>query len=170
MVMGAPRTRMGDRIRLRGDLHEAQAVNLSAHFSLAEMTASEIAIRKGLDNTPTPEIVENLKLLCVYLERVRELLAVPMIVHSGYRSPKVNAALGGSEKSAHMQGLACDFTAPNFGTPQEVCRMIVESDIAWDQLICEGSWTHFAISDNMRKMVLTAHFNGGKATYTAGIA
>jgi len=149
---------------------------LSQHFSLEELTASDLAIRRGLDNSPSAEIVENLKLLCVYLERVRELLGVPMIVHSGYRSPKVNAAVGGSDKSAHMQGFACDFTAPDFGTPREVARMIVESDISYDQLIFEGvgnpgAWVHFGIADdNMRKQVLTARFDGGKATYTAGVA
>jgi hypothetical protein len=148
---------------------EFETMQLSNHFSLAEMTASEVATRKGLDNTPPPDVIENLKLLCVYLERVRDLLSAPLIVHSGYRSVKVNTAVGGSPSSAHTKGLACDFIAPEFGTPQEVCKMILESNIAYDQLIFEQSWTHFAIGDNMRKLVLTAHFESGKAIYSPGI-
>jgi zinc D-Ala-D-Ala carboxypeptidase len=144
-------------------------MQLSKHFSLEELIASDIAIRRALDNVPTPEIIENLKLLCVYLERVRELLGTPIIVRSGYRSPKVNAAVGGSAHSAHMQGLACDFIAPEFGNPHEVAQMIIESDIAFDQVIHEGQWVHFGIGDEMRKQALTAHFNGGKVSYEVGV-
>jgi zinc D-Ala-D-Ala carboxypeptidase len=142
---------------------------LSQHFSYEEFTRSVIAIRRGLDNTPDQEALANLHLLAAAMENVRALLGVPIHVDSAYRSPKVNAALGGSANSAHMRGLACDFTAVAFGTPQQVARAIVDSDIDFDQVIFEGDWVHFAIGDNMRKQVLTAHFNGGKATYTAGI-
>jgi hypothetical protein len=146
-------------------------MNLSMHFSLAEMTASEVAVRRGLDNTPTPDIVENLKLLCGYMEQIRDLLGVPITVHSGYRSPKVNAAVGGSDHSAHLHGMACDFIAPAYGTPQEIAKVILgNGTIPFDQLIYEGSWVHFGIGDDMRKQVLTAHFDGGKATYSQGIA
>lgn len=145
---------------------------LTTHFSLEELTASEIALRKGLDNTPDAETVENLRLLAGALEDVRRLLSAPLIINSAYRSPKVNSALGGSviPPSAHMRGYAADFTAPQFGTPIEICRAIRDSGIKFDQLIAEGEWVHFAIDPRMRQMVLTAHFNGGKATYLAGIA
>lgn len=145
-------------------------MQLSPHFTLAEFTSSEIALRKGLDNTPDAEALANLHLLADAMENVRELLAVPIHVNSAYRSPKVNAALGGSANSAHMRGLACDFVAPAFGTPQQIARAIVDSYFDYDQLILEGAWVHFAIADKMRKQVLTAHFNGGRATYTAGLS
>lgn len=143
---------------------------LSAHFSYEEFVHSEIALRKGLDNTPDAEALANLHLLASAAETVRDLLKVPIHVNSAYRSPKVNAAVGGSLHSAHIQGLAMDFTAPQFGTPQQIARAIVDSDIDYDQVILEGDWVHFAIGDKMRKMVLTAHFNGGRATYTAGLS
>ena len=143
---------------------------LSPNFSLEELTASEIALRRGLSNTPDASIIANLTELAGYLEQIRSLLGVPLIIHSGYRSPKVNAALGGSTTSAHMTGQAADFVAPQFGTPQEIAKMIAESAMQWDQLIAEGFWLHFGIRGDMRKQVLTAHFNGGKATYSQGIA
>jgi zinc D-Ala-D-Ala carboxypeptidase len=144
---------------------------LSEHFSLEQMTASEIALRRGLSNIPPVQIVDNLRTLCRSLERIREYLGAELVVHSGYRSYEVNTLLGGAANSAHMQGLACDFTAPNYGPPQKIARSIIESDIAFDQLIFEfGSWVHFAISDNMRKQVLSANSKAGSTVYTAGIA
>ena len=83
---------------------------LTPHFSLEELTFSEVALRQGIDNTPTTEQVLNLKRLCQeLLEPVRSLLNVPMHINSGFRSPKVNAAVGGAHGSAHLAGLAADF-------------------------------------------------------------
>jgi hypothetical protein len=143
---------------------------LSAHFSLAEFTASETATRKGLDNTPEPEVIETLKLTAAGMEEVRALLGVPIIIHSGYRSPKVNSAIGGAVTSQHCKGEAVDFIAPQFGTPNDVCRAILDSTIAFDQLIDEKGWAHISFSDAPRHSVLTAHFGNGKTTYTPGIA
>ena len=70
-------------------------MNLSPNFTLAELTHSEIGIRKGIDNTPPADIVANLSELALTLEKVRDLLGVPMHINSAYRSPKVNAAVGG---------------------------------------------------------------------------
>jgi len=127
-------------------------------------------MRKGLDNTPPTDAVANLTELAGYLEAVRVLLGVPIHINSAYRSPKVNAAVGGSTTSAHMTGQAADFVAPSFGTPQEIAKAIEASDIQFDQVIAEGTWVHFGIRGDMRRQVLTANFSGGKATYTHGIA
>lgn len=145
-------------------------MTLTEHFTLEELTHSEVAIRKGLDNTPPADIVANLTELAGFLEQIRSLLAVPLIIHSAYRGPKVNAAVGGSSTSAHMTGQAADFIAPQYGTPQEIARAIRDSGIQFDQLIYEGTWCHFGIRGDMRRQVLTAHFEGGKATYTQGVA
>ena len=110
------------------------------------MVLSQTAARKDIDNTPTPEIVANLRLTVATLEEIRTLLGVPILVSSGYRSPALNKAVGGSKSSAHMQGLAADFTAPGFGTVLQVARKIAASDIAYDQLIYEfGSWVHIGL-------------------------
>jgi len=143
---------------------------MSPNFTLAELTHSDAAVRRGLDNSPDDEAIANLRKLAATLEEVRSLLGVPIVISSGYRAPAVNKAVGGSSTSAHCRGLAADFIAPGFGTPQEVARAIRDSGIKFDQLIYEGTWVHLSIDPKMRRQVLTAHFNGGPATYTAGIA
>ncbi len=146
-------------------------MQLSAHFSLQELTHSEIAIRKGIDNKPNAEVRATLAHTASMLEQVRDvLLGSPMHISSGYRSPAVNSAVGGAPTSQHVKGEAVDFTAPIFGTPQDVCRAIADSDVPFDQLIYEGAWCHVSFSVVPRHSVLTAHFEGGRVRYTAGIA
>jgi zinc D-Ala-D-Ala carboxypeptidase len=145
------------------------------HFKLDELTHSDTAIRKGIDNTPDADSLANLRdILLPGLERVRSLLGVPMIVSSGYRGAKLNAAIGGSAKSKHMKGLACDFTAPHFGDPLAVCKYLMTRHklINYDQLINEGRWIHIGfadVDDDPRGEVLTAHFDNGSVTYTKGL-
>ena len=82
---------------------------LSAHFSLEELTASEVAARAGIDNTPSAEVVRNLARLAEGLELVRVALGnKPVHVTSGYRSARLNQMVGGSKNSMHIQGLAAD--------------------------------------------------------------
>ena len=148
-------------------------MNLTANFTLSELTVSEVAARNGLDNTPNGAVIENLKRLAALLEQIRSLLGCPVIVHSGYRSTAVNKAVGGSSTSAHCDGRAADFIAPAFGTPQEIAKVIKNAGIVFDQLIYEGTWVHIAVpraDEQPRQQVLTAHFSGGPATYTEGIA
>ena len=132
-------------------------MQLTEHFALSEFTVSETAARHGIDNTPTPAIIENLKLLAQLLENVRHFLGDrPLIITSGYRSPHLNAIVKGHMESAHVEGLAVDFICPGFGTPYQVCRALHNSQMAWDQLIHEfGAWTHFAIGGKWRRESLT---------------
>lgn len=135
-------------------------MNLSEHFTLAELTRSETAARKGIDNTPDAETIANLTELALALEKVRSVLGRPIHITSGYRSPKVNAAIGSSPTSAHIKGYAADVVVPGM-TPKEVCQRIIESGIDYDQIIHEfGSWCHFSIDPRNRKMALTIDRNG----------
>jgi hypothetical protein len=147
---------------------------LSTHFTLEELTQSQTAIRRGIGNTPPPDAVESLKRVAASLEQVRTLLhGNPILVSSGYRSPGVNAAVGGASNSRHLFGLAADFTCPSFGTPRAICSKVAESGLAFDQLIYEGTWVHIGLSPGnapSRRQVLTAHFRSGMVTYTDGIA
>lgn len=137
---------------------------------MEELTHSETAVRKGIDNTPDADAMENLLILAGHLEDVRELLDHPITISSGYRSPKLNAAIGGSINSAHCRGEAADFICPAFGTPREIVLAISGSDLQFDQVIWEGTWVHFGIGEKMRREVLTATFEGGKARYSIGVA
>jgi hypothetical protein len=147
---------------------------LTDHFSLAELTQSETAARRQIDNTPSPAVVENLTRTAQTLEQVRTLLgARPILVSSGYRSPAVNTAVGGAANSAHMTGLAADFICLGFGSPLEICRKIAASNIPFDQLIQEGTWVHIGLApaaQKPRQQVLTANFGPGTTTYVNGLA
>ena len=123
---------------------------LSPHFTLAEFTYSQTASRMGLDNTPSEEAHVHLQQLAQVMEKVRDICgACPVQITSGYRSPAVNAATGGSSTSAHMSGLAADFIIPAFGTPLDICLVLQSylAELTIDQLIHEyGDWVHLAIS------------------------
>lgn len=144
-------------------------MNLSEHFTLEEACVSQTAIRKGISNAPNEDQLLNLHEAAAHLELVRSLLGKPIHVDSWLRVPKLNIAVGGSKTSAHMDGWAIDFTAPEFGTPLEIARAIASSGIAFDQIIMEGSWVHISFAPEMRRQTLTAHFANGGVTYTKGI-
>lgn len=129
-------------------------MKLSEHFSLDEMTLSETAARKGLDNTPDKETIENLRKLAALLEQVRALVGKPIMVSSGYRSPEVNKAVGGSKTSAHVKGLAADINVPSV-KPAALAAIIKTSDIKFDQLILEfDRWVHIGLRDGSPRMEL----------------
>jgi hypothetical protein len=129
---------------------------VSEHFALAEFLHSDTAVQAGIENLPTWEDVIRLEQLAEVLEKIRALLGVPVVVSSGFRCPALNAAVGGVADSAHLHGLACDFTAPAYGSPHEVCKAIephlVELEI--DQLIDEGGggsgpgWVHLGLCES----------------------
>lgn len=144
-------------------------MNLSPHFTLEELSSSDTAVRKGIDNTPSAAIIENLKRIAQTLEEVRALVGGPIRVSSGYRSPELNKAIGGSGKSAHLEGLAADITVSG-KTPKELAILIRDSGIKYDQLIYEGTWVHVGLANGtLRQQDLTAHFGSGATTYSSGI-
>ena len=125
-------------------------IMLSPHFTVQELVRSDIAIRKGIYNFPTADVLENLGVLAQKLETVRVILGRPVYISSGYRSEELNADIGGSKTSAHMLGLAADFECPAFGTPREVFEYLRkhEQEIGYDQLILEfppNGWIHLGI-------------------------
>lgn len=126
------------------------AVKLSQHFTLAELTASNTAKARGIDNTPPPEHLDKLTLTAELLERVRTLLGCPVIVTSGYRCMQLNLAVGGVTSSDHARGQAADIVAPGFGTPYQVAKRLAPlvSKLGIGQLILEGvkgkSWVHIS--------------------------
>lgn len=132
-------------------------MQLSPHFTLEEMTASQIAARRGIPNDPNETALENLKRLTKYLEGVRQALAKPfgipraMVITSGYRSPEVNRLVGSSPGSQHTIGCAADFKVHGM-KPDEVMKAIVDADLPFDQLILEfDSWVHISIPSAINK-------------------
>lgn len=141
-------------------------MKLSEHFTLAEFTQSDTALRTGIKNMPSPNQLGILKQTAEQLEQVRELLGQPIFVTSGYRSPTLNRFIGGSANSAHCLGYAVDFKCPQYGSPVDIVAKIKDSGIKYDQLINEGFWVHISFDERMRQQTLSALFdNKGKATY-----
>jgi hypothetical protein len=138
-------------------------MKLSEHFTLEELTVSETAVRRGLDNTPDNDALYDLKRLAEFLELVRTTLGKPIKVNSAYRSPAVNASVGGSKTSQHCKGQAADIRVVGMN-PRQVCQAIIAAKLPFDQLIQEfwnpktgGGWTHVSIPPKdkpPRKMAL----------------
>jgi uncharacterized protein YcbK (DUF882 family) len=124
-------------------------MQLSEHFTLEELTRSEVAERKGLDNTPNASEIANLTRLAALLEEVRSLLNKPIMLNSGFRSKAVNDSVGSKDSSQHRIGCAADIRVPGM-TPKQVVEAIIASDIGYDQIIEEfGSWTHLSVPNTI---------------------
>ena len=149
-------------------------MKLSVHFSLAEFTRSESAKRHGVSNNPTPEHLENIKVLCEkVLEPIREHFAEPLNISSGYRSKALNHYIGGSLKSQHCEGKAADIDQDGMGgaTNTEIFNFIKDT-LEFDQLIWEfgdnnkPDWVHVSYNKGAnRKQVLRALKVNGKTVY-----
>jgi zinc D-Ala-D-Ala carboxypeptidase len=128
---------------------QADPARLSEHFTLPEMT---VTAHTEIDNTPTPEDAARLRMVCADgLEVVRAHFGRPIVVHSGYRSPALNAAIPGSAKnSAHSYGCAADFHVEGVGITETVRWIAFESGIPFDQVIDEmkgaGRWVHLGFT------------------------
>lgn len=120
--------------------------NLSEHFTLEEATASLIAASRGIDNTPSAEIVTSMKNTAAHMEKLRVMLRSPIDVSSWYRSPALNKAARGVRISQHCKGEAVDFLCPGYGTPLAICKFIATNKfiLRFDQLILEHTWVHIS--------------------------
>jgi zinc D-Ala-D-Ala carboxypeptidase len=145
---------------------------LTEHFTLEEFTDSQTAARMGLNNVPpmgSPERA-NLQRTAEVMEKVRTLLGdKPVLISSGYRSPQVNKAVGGSTSSAHMSALAVDFSCPGYGTPKHICKHLHShmKDLGIDQLIHEyDTWVHLGLTQSApRHMALTIDSKGTRSGF-----
>ena len=124
-------------------------MNLSPHFTFKELTRTKTEIR----NIPDAGAARNLATTAANLEKVRAVIG-RMDVTSGYRSPAVNDAVGGSATSDHTKGLAVDFTVR--GNLELAFRKIKDSKIPYDQLILEPTWIHIGFGPRMRQQNLRA--------------
>ncbi|MXO89773.1 D-Ala-D-Ala carboxypeptidase family metallohydrolase [Pontixanthobacter aquaemixtae] len=151
---------------------EGLVTQLSENFSLAEMVRSQTASRKGIRNRPGVNQTAALKLLCEkVLQPVRDHFGRPVNISSGYRSPKLNRAIGGSGSSQHCLGEAADFTVSGVSN-LEVCQWM-EKKLNYDQLIYEygeAGWVHCSYSaTRMRNMELSAVRRSGRTVYLKGL-
>jgi len=148
-------------------------VQLSTNFSLPELTKSQTAERKGIDNTPSPEHKRNLKSLCTrVLQPVRDHFNRVVSVSSGYRSEALCVAIGSKITSQHAKGQAADFEI--YGLSNGELANYIKENLDYDQLILEywtpenpnSGWIHCSFnSEGNRKEYLRAYKNEGKTKY-----
>ncbi len=138
-------------------------MNLTDHFTLEELVFSQTAVRDNIDNKPNNGQFQNLKNLCVnILEPVRVSINRPIAVTSGFRSERLNKAVGGSPDSQHMKGQAADIVC--FGmSAKSLFKRILELGIPYDQIIYEGAqtnaWVHISFDAvQSRRSILLATF------------
>jgi hypothetical protein len=149
-------------------------MQLSTNLSLAEVTRSETAKRRGISNMPTPEHIENFKKLAVNIfQPIREHFGKPIIISSGYRSAELNKAIGGSLSSQHCSGEAIDIDMDGTDITNAQIFNYIKDNLNFDQMIWEfgtdtnPDWVHvsFAANRSQRKQILVAKKVNGKTTY-----
>lgn len=151
-------------------------MKLSKNFSLHEMTKSETALRKGLENEPDPQQMYSLTRLCEeILQPVRDMFG-PTKVNSGFRHPDVNSAVGGSKTSDHCKGMAADIEVPGVANG-DLAQWIVDN-CEFRQVILEfytpgipdSGWVHVSYNpDDNKKQILTAMRENGRTVYKVGL-
>ena len=150
---------------------------LSQSFHLSEFLVSQTAARRGIPNWPGDAEIANLEKLCVHvLQPVRDHFGRPVVISSGYRSPQLNRAIGGSATSQHCRGEAADFEIPGLANI-DVCRWIRDT-LAFDQLILEfytpgrpnSGWVHVSYrTGRLRGESLTARRTARGTQYLPGL-
>ena len=151
-------------------------MKLSENFNLAEFTKSQTAIRKGIKNKPGRKEIHNLKLLCKnILQPLRDSFGL-VIINSGYRSPELNKAIGGSIHSQHCLGQAADIEIPEINNLDLACD--IQEAGNFDQLILEyhdeeepsSGWVHISYKQKgNRNIVMRAVKRGKKTVYLKGL-
>jgi zinc D-Ala-D-Ala carboxypeptidase len=152
-------------------------VRLSKNFTLGELTKSQTAIRRSIDNTPSLTAIDNLQLLVDnVLQPVRDHFKKPVDISSGYRSPQLNVAIGGSPTSHHCLGMAADFEI--MGMDNKELAIWVRDNLKFTQLILEfyndgdtnSGWVHVGYdARDLKQQVLRARKVNGKTVYSQGL-
>jgi zinc D-Ala-D-Ala carboxypeptidase len=142
-------------------------MNLSKNLTLFEMIRSETAKRKGVSNQPTPEHIENMKVLAEKIfQPIREHFDVPIYISSGYRSAALNKKIGGVKNSQHLTGEAIDIDMDGSGSKITNVQIFnyIRENLFFDQLIWEygnnvtPDWVHvsYSVTGTNRRQVLRA--------------
>ena len=152
-------------------------MKLTANITLDELTKSQTAERKGINNNPSPEQIENLKALAVnVLQPIRSHFDKPLIISSGFRCAQLCIEIGSKISSQHVaddEAAAADFEIPGVDN-RELARWI-RDNLEVDQGILEfykdgeptSGWIHCSYSRNKnRQQWLRAQRVDGKVNYT----
>jgi uncharacterized protein YcbK (DUF882 family) len=152
-------------------------MKLTKNFSLHEMTKSDTALRLGLENEPNDQQLSALTTLCEkVLQPVRDYYGMGVKVNSALRTLPVNRAIGSSDNSHHVRGMAADIEIPGVANA-DLAQYIVDN-LDFTQVILEfytvgvpdSGWVHVSyVPEDLRKQVLTATKQNGKTVYLPGL-
>lgn len=149
-------------------------IQLSPNLLLSEMLLSDSAKRNGIENKPTAEHIENMKVLATHIfQPIRDHFKIPIHISSGYRSKELNKAIGGSQTSQHSKGQAMDIDMDGTGITNRDLFMWIKDNLEFDQLIWEfgtkanPDWVHVSYNPSgiQRKNVLIGKKLAGHTTY-----
>ena len=147
-------------------------MKLSKNLSLNEVIKSNTAERRGIDNNPNESHLANLKYLAEQVfQPIRDHFGVPIYISSGYRSPALNEAIGGSPHSFHSHGMALDLDQDgrNKGVSNADVFFFIKENLPFSELIWEfgtednPNWVHVAIAkgrENEKKTKIAEKING----------
>lgn len=129
------------------------------HFTIEELCKSDVAARRGIDNTPSAEVAANLQALVDnILDPLRDMWGGPVTVTSGFRCVALNRAVGGAVSSQHMKGEAADITVGSREANMRLFKLIKSMKLPFDQLIFEKGnravgpdWVHVSFSRSRRR-------------------
>ena len=138
-------------------------MKLTEHFTLSEFVRSETADRNHIDNTPTPEVIENLRALCRnVLEPARLTFGSPIYITSGYRCEALNKAVCGKPTSQHLRGEAADLQVRGMENLRKLYRMIKDHGV-FDQLLYESNgatkWIHVSYKKSGNRLQAIYNYN-----------
>ena len=131
---------------------------IKLNFTMSELLKSEIAEKYNISNIPDKKSLDNMLILMLEcLQPIRNYINKPMIISSGYRSPRLNGhpLIQGKDDSQHITGQAVDFTVKGL-TPKQIIEKVIASGVEFDQLINEHNiWVHISYNKGKnRKQVL----------------
>lgn len=139
-------------------------MKLTEHFTLAEFVRSETATNRHIDNTPTPEVIENLRALCRnVLEPARVAFGSPIYITSGYRCQALNKAVGGKPTSQHLRGEAADLQVNGIDNLRRLYN-VIKSRGVFDQLLYETNrsgvrWIHVSYKASGNRQQAVDNYN-----------
>ena len=147
---------------------------ISKHISDREGVYSTTATRRGIDNTPDKEHLDNMKLLAEKIfEPLRKWVGGPIRINSFYRGPELNKAIGGSSKSQHCKGQAMDIDDNGCHKTNAEMYAWIKGNVEFDQMIWEfgdddnPNWVHvsYVSPEENRNRCLKAYREDGKTKY-----
>ena len=138
-----------------------KSLNVMKYFTIEELTRSTTARQRGIDNTPSQQVIDNLTALVNnVLDPLRQAWGKPIHVNSGYRCPALNKAVGGVPHSQHMLGEAADITAGSREANRQLYSLMRRLDLPVDQAINEHDfqWIHVSHGPRHRRHYFAISF------------